>query len=137
MKRLTTFAAATAVAALALTGCSQIATLQPVAGDSTSTVRTLTIDTVLQSGAQFKTVPVCTSEGEEITCQGLTTDGQAVLSTGQSMAKSDIPSQYADQVPGWATDSDTFVVAKVTVGQNVLYDGVALEALDEFGSTSQ
>ena len=88
MRRLTGYAAATAVAALALSGCSQIATLQPVAGDSTSTVRSVTIDTVLQSGAQFKTAPVCSSEGEEITCQGLTTDSQAVLSTGQSMAKS-------------------------------------------------
>ena len=137
MKRLAGFAAAVAMAAVALTGCSQVAQLQPVAGDSLSTVRTLTIDTVLESGAQFKTAPVCTVEGEDITCQGLTSDSQVVLSTGQSLAKSEIPSQFADQVPGWATDSDTFVVAKVTVGQDVLYDGVALEALDEFGSTGQ
>jgi hypothetical protein len=137
MKRLVGYAAALTVAAMALTGCSQVAQLQPVAGDSLSTVRSVTIDTVLESGKQFKTVPVCTAEGEDITCQGLTTDSQVVASTGQSLAKSDIPSEFADQVPGWATDSDTFVVAKVTVGQDVLYDGVALEALDEFGSTSQ
>lgn len=137
MRRLAGFAAAVAVTVVALTGCSQVAQLKPVAGDSVATLRAVTIDTVLETGAQFKTAPVCQAQGEQLSCQGLTTDSRVVSSSGQSLTKPDIPSQYADQVPGWATDTDSFVVAKVTLGQDVIYEGVALTTLDEIGSTDQ
>lgn len=136
MRRLRAAVAAAAIAAVALTGCSQVAQLKPVAGDALSTLRSVTIDTVQASGASFKTAPVCTVDGENLSCQGLTTDGQAVTSAGQQLTKAEIPSDLQDQVPGWATDTDSFVVAEVKLGSNVLYNGVALEALDEAGRTN-
>jgi hypothetical protein len=137
MRRLQTAVAAACIAAVAVTGCSQVAQLRPVAGDALITLRTVTIDTVLDSGGSFKTVPVCSADGQQLSCQGLTSEGQAVLSEGQKLTKVDIPSEFADQVPGWAKDSDSFVVAKVTVGQDVLYHGVAIELLDQTGRTDQ
>ncbi len=132
-----TVAAAACAAAVTITGCSQVAQLRPVAGDALITLRTVTIDTVLDSGGTFKTVPACSADGENLSCEGLTSDGQAVLSEGQKLTKVEIPSEFADQVPGWAKDTDSFVVAKVTVGQDVLYNGVAIELLDETGRTDQ
>lgn len=137
MRRVAGWVGAIAVAGAALSGCSQVAQLQPVAGDSISTLRSVTIDSVLDSGAQFKTAPVCTDSGTELTCQGLTSDSRVVLGTGQQLTTPEIPSEFADQVPGWATDSDSFVVAKVTLGQDVIFNGVALAALDDAGRTEQ
>ncbi len=137
MRRFATFVAAASVAAVAVTGCSQVAQLRPVAGDALISLRTVTIDTVLESGADFKTAPVCTADGEDLSCEGLTTDGTAVLSKGQKQATTDIPSEFANQIPGWATATDTFVVAEVTVGSDVIYKGLAIEVLDENGRTQQ
>ncbi|MCB0916280.1 MAG: hypothetical protein H6525_01115 [Actinobacteria bacterium] len=137
MRRITTAVAAAAVAAVAVTGCSQVAQLRPVAGDSLASLRTTTIDTVLAAGDTFKSAPVCTADGTDLSCEGLTTDGVAVLSKGQMTATTEIPSEFADQVPGWAKDTDTFLVAEVTVGSDVLFKGLAIEVLDENGRTQQ
>lgn len=76
------------VAALALLpGCSnlgtQIATLQPVAGDAITGLNIAANDVLLREKVDILVAPVCTYEPETYTCTGTTVKGDEILVTAQ------------------------------------------------------
>lgn len=128
-------AAAVAIASVSVAGCSQVAQLRPVAGDSVIAVRTATIDAVLASGASFRSAPLCTFEGTDYTCEGITADGQAVLGSGAEVDRDEVPAEFAEAVPEWATPADSFVVLTVTIGDSVVFEGLTEAVLDDNSRT--
>lgn len=83
---------AIALAALTLTGCSQVAALAPVGGNAVSEVRYGAIDVLHALGVVIGQAPTCTTRGVVITCAGTTASGQAiaVVSSSDALARLDI-----------------------------------------------
>lgn len=78
---------AVGVAAMTLAGCanvqSQIAQLQPVAGDALTSVNVAVIDVLLEQGVEVLVAPVCSYEPTTYTCAGSTTAGQPISATAE------------------------------------------------------
>lgn len=89
-------------ALLMLAGCSQVAALAPVGGNALSEVRFAANDVLVAQGVDILEAPVCSTAGAAITCQGTTTDGQAIV----------VASSSADDA-----------TITVTVGSATLYSG--------------
>lgn len=106
------FAAAAAASGMALVGCSQMAELQPVAGDAVTSVQIATSDVVQSSvGTAVKTWPVCTTDGDTYTCAGTMMDGQPIASTGTGSP----------------------VMLTVTVGGKQIYQGPVSAVIEKAG----
>ncbi len=129
-------AAVAAIGALALTGCSQIAQLKPVAGDAVTAVRIATIDVVENAGISVRTTPVCTFTDTDTTCKGVTADGKPILSEATKVAKTAIPPDYQS---GTLDDTapDDVIIMTVKVGDVELYRGLATTVLDKNGRSAQ
>lgn len=69
---------AVAVAGVVLAGCSQIAALKPVSGDSESTVRNAVINVLVDQKVAILVAPVCVAAGSDFTCTGSTVDGKPI-----------------------------------------------------------
>lgn len=91
-----------------LTGCSQVAALAPVGGDRLAEVRFASNDVLVDRAVPVLTAPVCTADGDTVTCTGATVDGQPVTATST------------------AADPDTLVV---TVGPTTLFSGSLQDVL--------
>jgi len=66
---------------LLLAGCSQIGGLAPVSGNEVSSVRTASIDVLLDKGVAIKVAPVCAESSGAFRCEGTTVDGGAIVVT--------------------------------------------------------
>lgn len=137
MNRFWQRAAIAAVAVTALTGCSQAAQFTPVAGDAVTSVRIATVDVALDQGLTFSAAPVCTYEGTEYDCKGTLSDSREITSMATQVNKADVPLELVGQVPGDATDGDTFIVLDVAVDGSPIYRGLANAVLDENGRVAQ
>lgn len=111
MRFLGAFAAIGAAAALA--GCSQIAELQPVAGDKITSVQIATSDVLTSNNISMRVWPTCDIAGETYTCTGTTASGQTVTSS--------------------ATGTPLAIVVKL--GNRTLYQGPLQDVIDSAGRT--
>lgn len=102
--------AATAV----LSGCSQFAQLQPVAGDAITAVNNATSDVVFAQGISVMEWPKCEFENKVYVCTGTTVDGQ--------------------EIKGVAPDAEALSLT-VTVGGKTLYQGPVIDVINEAGRT--
>lgn len=126
-----------AASGLAVSGCSQAAQFQPVAGDAVTSVRIATVDVALGQGLQFAAAPVCTYEGAEYDCAGTLSDDRPLTSSATQVTKADVPTELAGLVPPDATDTDSFIVLNVAVDGAPIYRGLANVVLDENGRVKQ
>jgi hypothetical protein len=92
----------------ALAGCSQVAALAPVGGDRLAEVRVATLDVLVDRAVPVLTAPVCTADGDAVTCAGTTVDRQPITATST------------------AADPGTLVV---TVGPTTLFTGSVQDVL--------
>lgn len=65
---------------VSIAGCSQVAVLEPVAGDAITSVQIATSDVLTSKDIKVRTWPTCTSVGEDYTCAGTTTTNQPIES---------------------------------------------------------
>lgn len=112
---------------LALAGCSQVAQLQPVAGDAISAVRIATMDVLSENDVPVAQWPTCTSVGNQYTCTGTTADGQEIRSTALEVAP------YGATVDKYGAPEDADVDLTVTVGPKTLYRGKVAQVLSKAG----
>ena len=98
------------LAATALTGCSQIDALAPVSGGPIQTVRVGILDVLVRENVQILVAPVCTKGETAFTCVGSTIDGSEIN------AEANLTAPY---------------FMKVSVGDQVIYDGAVQDVLDE------
>jgi hypothetical protein len=108
-------AAAVVAAAPVFVGCSQMASLTPVAGDVVAGVGFATKDVLLKQGVVMKVVPVCSGKTPEFTCNGETLDGKKIVSTTSG------------------TDADDL---KVSVGGNQIFEGSVKAVITKAGRVS-
>lgn len=98
------------VVAPLLGGCSQLAALAPVGGDGLAEVRYGAIDVLLGESIEILEAPVCAASGDAVTCEGSTTDGEAITVVSSSAADATL---------------------EVKVGTRLLYSGSLQTVLDE------
>ena len=104
-------AAAAALAAALLTGCSQVDALAPVGGDRATEIRFATIDLLLDENIDLLEVPTCTeSDDKAVSCTGTTVDGDTIT----------VESTAADQA-----------TMTIKVGDTVLYDGTIDDLIEK------
>ena len=108
MKRLMAVTSA-ALAAVALTACSQVASLTPVGGSSLTSVRNAANDVLVQQQVPILVAPQCTAVDTGFTCVGSTVDGGEILVT--------------------AAGSKPFAM-KISVGGAVIFEGNATDVLE-------
>jgi len=122
---------AAVVFGVALTGCSQAAQLQPVAGGQISAVRTATNDILVDQDVDIKVAPVCEFEDPKFLCVGSTTDGKKITSEAEVLAEfGATKTEY-----GAYTPADVSLV--VTVGQDQIFNGKVEKILVENGRRSR
>ena len=78
MRRIVT-GTAFALAAVALTACSQVASLTPVSGASLTSVRNAANDVLFEQGVPILVAPKCRPVDTGFTCIGSTVDGAEIL----------------------------------------------------------
>jgi len=116
---------------VALTGCSQAAQLQPVAGGQISAVRTATNDILVDQDVDIQVAPVCEFEDPKFLCVGSTTDGKKITSEAEVLAEfGATKTEY-----GAYTPADVSLV--VTVGQDEIFNGKVEKVLVENGRRSR
>ena len=121
----------------ALTGCSQVAQLQPVAGDGVTSVRIATNAVLLNANVPVRMFPVCTYEGTNYSCKGVTEQGATIVSEAKTYAAADLPSQYRTaDVKANDGDVQNFIVLQVKVGPKTLYDGPTTVVLRKNGRSA-
>lgn len=108
--RRTLIAAAAAMAAVALAGCSQIGALTPVGGTAITSVRNATYDVLVDEGVEVLVAPVCEQGEQGFTCTGSTIGGDAIVATGGLTPPYDL---------------------RVEVGGEVIFEGTAQDVLAE------
>jgi hypothetical protein len=79
-------AAAAVVLTLALSGCSQITSLVPVSGVPEATVRIAAIDVLTSQKVAVLVAPVCTAQGDTISCTGTTAAKEPIAVTSAAKA---------------------------------------------------
>lgn len=120
----------------ALTGCNQIAQLQPVAGDGVTSVRIATIDVLTDNNIAVKVAPVCTYEGLNYSCNGTTVDGQPIVATGVQTPSADVPQDYSDNIENNSMSASSYITLTVQVGNDVLYQGIVNQVIAENARTA-
>lgn len=111
-KRRVGLALAAGSGTVVLGACSQIAVLQPVAGDEITGVETAVSDVVRQANVEVLTWPTCTFSGVVYTCKGSTVSGQPILGvTGETKP----------------------LKVKVSVGGRQIFEGFVPEVLEKEG----
>ncbi|MEK9809916.1 MAG: hypothetical protein VW362_05680 [Candidatus Nanopelagicales bacterium] len=74
------------IATVALTGCSQIAALTPVGGDSITSVRNAVYDVLVDQQVPIMVAPQCETVDSGFTCVGSTVDGAEIRAEAGSTA---------------------------------------------------
>jgi hypothetical protein len=70
-----------AMAATVLTGCTQLAQLQPVAGDEITSVQFATSDVLAAKKVSVIVWPTCSFASEVYTCTGTAAGGKTIVAT--------------------------------------------------------
>ena len=111
VRRTPALAAAAALVALALSGCSQVDALVPVSGGPESIVRNATIDVLLRADVDVRIAPTCAADAGRtvIRCTGRSGDDQPIETSATPKAPYDMT---------------------VTVGGREIYRGTAQAAID-------
>jgi hypothetical protein len=108
MKRLV-MGTAVSLAAVALTACSQVASLTPVGGSSLTSVRNAANDVLVQQQVPILVAPQCTAVDTGFTCVGSTVDGAEILVTAEGT---------------------TPFALSISVGGSVIFEGNATDVLE-------
>jgi hypothetical protein len=109
-------------AATALAGCSQIAALAPVGGDTVASVRYAVIDVLLAHDVAVLEAPTCVQDTAAISCTGSVVGGGAISASAVSPTPS--PS------PGPQDDAPDLVLEVIVDGES-LYSGSLQSVIDE------
>jgi hypothetical protein len=125
MKRV--IAAALPLAVVVLTGCSQAAQLQPVAGGQISAVRTATNDVLVDRGVDIHVAPVCEFSEPQFVCIGSTAKGEEIRSQARVVAK------FGATQTEYGADSPADVSLVVTVAGDTIYEGNVEDVLIDNG----
>ena len=97
-------------AALALSGCSQIAAIAPVGGDRVAEIRFAAGDVLVQKAVDIETAPVCEMAKDlAVSCIGETLDGETITVT--------------------STAADPTIMT-ITIGSTELFSGAIQDVLD-------
>jgi hypothetical protein len=120
-------ALALGVGVAVLGGCSQVAQLQPVAGDQITAIRIATIDVLTESDVSVLVAPNCTDDGNTYKCQGTTMSGAPITSVAV------VESEYGATTDAYGTPEQAKVSLKVKVGSKQIYSGTVQEVLDRAG----
>lgn len=121
----TSVAAVALAAGVALTGCSQVAQLQPVAGGQVTAVRTATNDVLVDRGVQIGIAPLCELQDPLYVCNGTTDDGQDIRSEAEVLAK------FGATTTPYGADSPADVSLVVTIEGNVIFTGKVEDVLEK------
>lgn len=97
------------LAALALSGCSQISALTPVGGTAITSVRNATYEVLVDQQVPILEAPQCVPSDSGFTCTGSTIDGAEIVAVAQG----------TDPYP-----------MTITVGGSVIFEGNAQDVLD-------
>ncbi|QWT22973.1 hypothetical protein KPL76_09290 [Subtercola sp. PAMC28395] len=100
--------AVVAVAA-GVSGCSQVAALAPVGGNTITEIRYAANDVLVSAGIDILTAPVCASTAGGVTCSGQTASGEPIAVT---------------------TTDAALTTIDVTVGSKTVYSGSVSDVLD-------
>lgn len=123
-----------AAATMVIGGCSQVAQLQPVAGDGVTSVRIATNDVLTAQKVPIQQVPICTYQGTNYSCAGTTTSGQKITSTAKTVSATEAVAQYPELAAELEnTETKEFIIMEVKVGPRVLYTGPTATVLNKAG----
>lgn len=106
----TRFVATLAVLAFLTSACSQIAAYAPVSGGPKATVETAIGDVLAAQSVPVLVRPDCAKLATSFECEGSTLGGDKILATSTAVAP--------------------FMLI-ITVGENVIYDGDAQDAIND------
>lgn len=101
---------------LPLAGCSQVAALAPVGGDTVTTVRIAANDVLLDRGVRILRAPVCTTETDRYQCTGTAVEGEITVVA--------------------LKDTDPLVMT-VKAGSETVYDGPVQQVVDSAAAVSR
>lgn len=125
MNRRSTRMALAGVALMAglTTGCSQVAELQPVAGDAVTSVRIAAYDVLIDNKVAIRVAPTCTYTDVDYTCKGTTADDKPILVEAKQLAA------YGATQDEFGADNEAKVTLKVSVGGEQIYKGYVNDVL--------
>lgn len=115
----------------ALTGCSQAAQLQPVAGGQISAVRTATNDVLVKQDVDIQVAPVCTFEDPKFVCAGSTTDGEKIR------AEANVLAEFGETKTEYGAYSPADVSLVISVGDRQIFDGKVENVLVDDGQVGR
>lgn len=121
----------TLLAVLALAGCSQVAQLQPVAGDAVTSVRIATNDVLLEESIPVLIAPVCTMNGADFRCTGSTREGEEIVAVAVTKAES---GATKDQ---WGAPEPAVIDLDVSVAGKSIFTGTVQDVLDRNGQVGK
>lgn len=101
---------------LPLAGCSQVAALAPVGGDTVTTVRIAANDVLLDHGVRILRAPVCTTETDRYLCTGTAVEGDITVVAPK--------------------DADPLVMT-VKAGPETVYDGPVQQVVESAAAVSR
>jgi hypothetical protein len=118
---------AVGLCAAVLAGCSQVAQLQPVAGDQITAIRIATIDVITEAKVDVLVAPTCTADGANYQCQGTTMSGAPITSVAV------VEAEYGATKDAFGAPEQAKVSLSVKVGSKQIYSGTVQEVLDRAG----
>ncbi|GAA0992364.1 hypothetical protein [Subtercola frigoramans] len=95
--------------ATGVSGCSQVAALAPVGGNTITEIRYAANDVLVGAGIEILTAPVCVSTAGGVACTGQTASGEPITVT---------------------TTDAALTTIDVTVGSTTVYSGSVSAVLD-------
>lgn len=98
------------LAAMLLTGCSQVAAIAPVGGDRVSNVRYATLDVLVEQDVELLTAPDCVERDRSVSCTGAALDGSTITASSA------------------ATDEDHL---EIVVGADTVFSGSISAVIDD------
>ena len=100
---------AVAAVAAGVSGCSQVAALAPVGGNTITEIRYAANDVLVSAGIDILTAPVCATTTGGVACTGQTASGEPIAVT---------------------TTDAALTTIDVTVGSKTVYSGSVSDVLD-------
>lgn len=114
-----------------IAGCSQVAQLQPVAGDDVTSVRIATNDVLLNEGIPVLVAPVCAIDGADYRCTGSTQAGEEIVAVAVTKA------EFGATKDQWGAPAPAVIELKITVGGEPLFSGTVQGVLERNGQVTR
>lgn len=127
MIRVARATAAGLLSLAALTGCSQVAQLQPVAGDDVTSVRIATNDVLLNESVPVLVAPVCALDGADYRCTGSTQAGEEIVAVAVTKA------EFGATKDQWGAPAPAVIDLDITVGGKSIFSGTVQSVLERNG----